>query len=213
MTVQPGRSAEAAEDRDYNRARRAPASLGPSGRRPMRRRALSSTLGAGLVALALAVPAVAQSPSPAAPAGSPGVIPETLILGLVPSREADVLVETAQPLADYLTTALGIPVESFVPTDYTGLVVAMGTGQAHIGAFGPFALVQAADQSGANIILQSVRNGSPTYHTQWFTSDSATYCTGDVVTQTAQTGDPPVDITLAFCNGTDTATAGPLAED
>jgi phosphonate transport system substrate-binding protein len=137
-----------------------------------------------------------------------------LILGLVPSREADVLVETAQPLAAYLTTALGIPVESFVPTDYTGLVVAMGTGQAHIGAFGPFALVQAADQSGADIILQSVRNGSPTYHAQWFTGDPATYCATDVVTQAAQTsGDSPVDITLAFCNGTDTATAGPLAED
>jgi phosphonate transport system substrate-binding protein len=184
-----------------------------------RRRIVSSIAGVALVAAALAGPAVAQSPS-AAPAGSaatssaPGRIPAKLILGLVPSSDANTLVTNAQPLADYLTQTLGIPVESFVPTDYTALVVAMGTGGADIGAFGPVALVQAADESGADIVLQSVRNGSLTYHSQWMTNDPTTYCTTDVVTTTAKSQEQtPQDVTLGFCNGADTATVGPLGED
>ena len=181
----------------------------------MHRRLVTSVLGAALVAGTLVAPALAQSPS-AAPMGSttPGRVPAKLVLGLVPSSDANALVTNAQPLADYLTQALGIPVESLVPTDYTGLVVAMGTGGADIGAFGPVALVQAADQSGANIILQSLRNGSTTYHSQWMTNKPETYCTTDVVTTTAQSQeDTPQAVTLGFCNGADTATTGPLAAD
>jgi phosphonate transport system substrate-binding protein len=184
-----------------------------------RRRILGSMMVSAFAAAALAIPAFAQSPS-AVPAGSaggaaaPGRIPDKLILGLVPSTEADTLLTNAKPLADYLSTALGIPVESFVPTDYTGLVVAMGTGQADIGALPPFGLVQAADESGADIILQSVRNGSNTYHSQWLTNAPETYCTDAVVTKVIQTTeDPPRDVTVGFCNGTDTATVGPVAAD
>lgn len=174
-----------------------------------RRRYVSSVAGVAILAAAIAAPALAQSPSAAT-----GRIPDKLILGLVPSSDANVLVTNAQPLADYLTETLGIPTESLVPTDYTALVVAMGTGGADIGAFGPFALIQAADESGADIVLQSVRNGSITYHTQWMTNDPATFCATDVVTVVAPSQeDTPQDVTLGFCNGADTATTGPLAED
>lgn len=169
-------------------------------------RRLATVVGAALIASAIAVPAVGQSPA--------GRIPDKLILGLVPSSDANVLITNAQPLADYLTQTLGIPTESRVPTDYTALVVAMGTGGADIGAFGPFALVQAADESGADIVLQSVRSGSTTYHTQWMTSDPATFCSTDVITKVAPSQeDPPQDVTVGFCNGTDTAVVGPLGED
>lgn len=178
-----------------------------------RRRLVSSVAAVALGAAALAGPAFAQSPG-AGSSDAPGRIPEKLILGLVPSSDANVLVTSAEPLADYLSMTLGIPVESLVPTDYTALVVAMGTGGADIGAFGPFALVQAADESGADIVLQSVRGGSTTYHTQWMTNDPATFCATDVVVTTAPSQeDTPQDVTLGFCNGTDTATTGPVAED
>ena len=62
------------------------------------------------MAAALTAPALAQSPSTGT-----GRIPEKLVLGLVPSSDANVLVTSAQPLADYLSTTLGIPVESLVP--------------------------------------------------------------------------------------------------
>jgi phosphonate transport system substrate-binding protein len=76
--------------------------------------------------------------------GSPAVAqedPAELVIGFVPSREAGALVETIQPLADYLTETLGMPVTGIVTNDYTGLVTAMETGQAHIGALPPFGLV------------------------------------------------------------------------
>lgn len=134
--------------------------------------------------------------------------PDTLILGLVPSQEIDTLVEDADGLGELISDEIGIPVETYVSESYAALVTAMGTGQAHIGMFGPIALVQAADQSGAEVILQSVRHGSPTYHTQWFTNDPGTYCLDDVV-EVEQDG----GATYTFCNGTDSAETGPAGED
>jgi phosphonate transport system substrate-binding protein len=126
--------------------------------------------------------------------------PESLAITFVPSREADVLVESIQPLADALTAALGIPVEGFVTSDYVGSVTALETGQAHIAALPPLGLVQAVDRAGAEVILQSERFGSPTYHTQFFTTDPATYCTDEPVTNERQEGETMV--TFLNCNGT-----------
>ncbi|MBA2275858.1 MAG: phosphate/phosphite/phosphonate ABC transporter substrate-binding protein [Chloroflexi bacterium] len=130
--------------------------------------------------------------------------PTELVLGLVPSREADVLVENAEPLVAFLSEALGIPVQGFVPQNYPGLVAAMATGQAHIGAFGPFGLVQAVDEAGAEIVLQSGRDGSVTYHTQWMTNDPDTYCLDEPVAN---------EDGLLFCNGTLEAEEGPIGEE
>jgi phosphonate transport system substrate-binding protein len=154
--------------------------------------------------------AATSSASSAASAATGADWPDKIVLGLVPSREANTLVENAKPLTDALGKALSekagktITVEGFVPTDYTGLVEAMNTGQADIGAFGPFALLQARDRAGAEIILQSVRNGGATYHTQWMTNDPDKYCT--------DTPKANADGWLG-CNGTADADKGPVAAD
>ena len=93
--------------------------------------------------------------------------PETLVLGMVPSREADRIVDSLDPLALMLTEKLGIEVETFISTNYTGLVEAMGNGRIDIGFFGPTAMVQAMDRYNARPILASVRFGSPTYKSQF----------------------------------------------
>jgi phosphonate transport system substrate-binding protein len=147
--------------------------------------------------------------SPAAGDGGTAEWPDELVLGLVPSREADVLIESAEPLTQALAERLSeeagkeITVEGFVPQDYTGLVEAMRAGQADIGAFGPFALLQSQIQAGADIILQSVRDGKVTYHTQWFTNNPDKYCS-----------DEPVEDDNGFlrCNGTDVPD-GPAGEE
>lgn len=137
-----------------------------------------------------------------------GEDPDTLVLGLVPSQDMDKLVEDADMLGDLLSEELGIEVEAVVTESYNALIIAMETGQADIGMFGPIALVQAADRAGAEIVLQSVRFGSPTYHTQWFTNDPDTYCMDDVVEVEQEDG-----AIFTFCNGTDSADAGPVGED
>ncbi|MDA2978453.1 MAG: PhnD/SsuA/transferrin family substrate-binding protein, partial [Actinomycetota bacterium] len=98
--------------------------------------------------------------------------PEKIVYGFVPSDNADTLTDTIQPYMDYLSAELGIEVEGVVTADYNGLVVALGAGQADLGAFGPLGYVQAAEQYPTiEVLIQSIRYGSATYHGQWFTND------------------------------------------
>lgn len=96
-----------------------------------------------------------------------GEVPTRLVLGMVPSREAERIVDSLDPLAELLSEKLLIPVESFVSTSYTGLVEAMGTGRVDIGFFGPASMVQAMDRHGAKPILASVRRGYSYYLSQF----------------------------------------------
>jgi phosphonate transport system substrate-binding protein len=137
-----------------------------------------------------------------------GEWPDEIVLGLVPSQDVDQLVEDADVLAELISAELDHPVRAEITQNYTALVVAMQTGQAQIGMFGPIALVQAADQAGANVVLQSVRRGTESYHTQWFTNNPERFCATDVV----ETENPEGNL-VSYCNGTDAAELGPVGED
>jgi phosphonate transport system substrate-binding protein len=97
--------------------------------------------------------------------------PRELVLGLVPALEAEALVDNLDPLTDHLEAELGIPVRSFVPQDYTGLVEALGSGRADIGMLPPFAAMLGARRYDIETILISVRKGETGYRPQWFTND------------------------------------------
>jgi phosphonate transport system substrate-binding protein len=112
---------------------------------------------------------------------SDGEWPEKLVFGFVPSQEVEELQDDVDTFAQVLSDALEIEVEGFVATDYTGLGVAMGTGQADLGAFGPAGYVLAnREYDSLELLAQSVRFGDYTYHSQWYTTD-ASICTGDPV--------------------------------
>ena len=93
--------------------------------------------------------------------------PTKLVMGFVPSVEADKIADDAQPVADYLTKELGIPVTNFTSTDYVGLVEAMGSGKVDIGALPPLAYVLAKDQGAAEVILKASRKGKLTYRSMF----------------------------------------------
>ena len=104
--------------------------------------------------------------------GVPEGWPESLVFGFVPSQEVSELQDDVDTFATVLSDALGIEVEGIVTTDYTGLGVAMGTGQADMGAFGPAGFVLADRQyDNIELLAQSVRFGDATYHGQYFTND------------------------------------------
>lgn len=96
-----------------------------------------------------------------------GDVPTRLVVGMVPSREADALVDSLEPFAELLSQRLLIPVETFVSTNYTGLVEAMGTGRIDVGFFGPSAMVQAMDEYGAIPVVAHVRRGYSYYMSQF----------------------------------------------
>ncbi len=97
--------------------------------------------------------------------------PKELVLGLVPSLEAEAMVDNLGPLADFLSEELGMPVTSFVPQDYTGLVEALGTGRADIGMLPPFAAMLGQRRYDIETVLISVRNGETGYRSQFMTND------------------------------------------
>jgi phosphonate transport system substrate-binding protein len=107
-----------------------------------------------------------------------------------------------------LAEELGIEVEALVPTDYAGVIVALESGQAQVaGGLGPRQMVQAEEQAGAQLILQSERFGSLLYVTQWFTNDPGTYCADEPV---------PDEEGYLFCNGVLDAAGpedGPIGAD
>jgi phosphonate transport system substrate-binding protein len=107
--------------------------------------------------------------------------PEELTFGFVPSREAEELQDNVDVLANILSDALGIEVNGIVQTDYTALGVALGNGEAQIGALAPANYVLASRQfDNIELLAQSVRFGSSTYHAQYFTNDPSV-CGADPV--------------------------------
>lgn len=96
-----------------------------------------------------------------------GEIPETLVMGFVPSQDSDTIADTVEPLAERLGEELGITVEGRVMTNYNALVEAMGANQVHIGFIPAFGYVLASEQYDAEVILKSIRFGSGTYKAQY----------------------------------------------
>lgn len=116
------------------------------------------------VVVALLVLAVVLSAAAPVMAGE---VPEKLVLGMVPSREADRMIVSLDGLAAMMTAEIGIPVEAFVATNFNGLVEAMGTKRVDIGIFGPSGLVMAEDRHNVQIILSSIRRGATSYKAQF----------------------------------------------
>ncbi len=185
-------------------------------------RPFTGLLAVSMLIAACSSPGTGGTPSASTASSASGSVddkadwPTSITIGFVPSREADALVEKIQPVADALSKDLGIEVKGVVSNDYTGLVEAMGSGQADIGAFGPFALLQAVERANAEIILQSVRNGGATYHTQWMTNNPSKYCS-DTPVENERTGSGDKTLTFLNCNGTAHGATerkdGPIGQD
>lgn len=111
-----------------------------------------------LVTLALsALPAFAQGTE----------MPDRLVLGMVPSREAGKMVQSLDPLALMLEERLGRQVSATVTTSPEALIEALRSRRVDIAIFGPFALVLAEERADAVVILNSIRNGADSYRAQF----------------------------------------------
>ncbi|MFC0090893.1 phosphate/phosphite/phosphonate ABC transporter substrate-binding protein [Allobacillus sp. GCM10007491] len=93
--------------------------------------------------------------------------PDKLVMGFVPSQDAETIATTVEPLADELGEILGIEVEARTMTNYNGLVEAMGAEQVHIGFIPAFGYVIANQEYDIEVILKSIRHGSSTYKAQY----------------------------------------------
>lgn len=91
---------------------------------------------------------------------------EILKMGLIPASDAEEMLREYEPIRDYLSEKLGIPVEIQVTSDYTAAIEAMRAKHIHMAWFGPFSYVIAANVAGAEAIVNGVRrsDGKSDYH-------------------------------------------------
>ena len=110
-----------------------------------------------------------------APATTAAPTLDKIVFGFVPSAEQAELLDNIQPMMKVLTDGLGIEVEGFVTSDYSGLLVAMGSGQADVGAFATLGYVTAMEAFPRRFeaIAKSVRYGSGSYHGTFWTTDAS----------------------------------------
>ncbi len=81
---------------------------------------------------------------------------DKLIMGFVPMRDGDKLVDSVKPLTDLLAEELGLEVEGFTATNYVGVVEGLGSGAVDFGFIPPFAYVLANRESDAQVILSAL---------------------------------------------------------
>ncbi len=91
--------------------------------------------------------------------------PITVRIGFNPTQNSDLLTAASEGIANYLESQLGgaVEVQVFIPTDYRGLIEAMGSGNLDFAFFPPDGFVVANREVGAQVLLKSVRSGNPYY--------------------------------------------------
>ncbi len=110
-----------------------------------------------VVALALGVAAGCTKTEAPKPAAEKPVT--KIVVGFVPSQNADKLAATAKPLGEMLQKQLGegYKVETVVMANFNGLVEAMGSKKVDVGFLNPFGYVLAHDLNGSKVILKTLR--------------------------------------------------------
>jgi len=90
---------------------------------------------------------------------------EVLRMGLIPADDAAEMLRAYEPIKEYLSKELGIPVEIQVTSDYTAAINAMKYKHIDMAWFGPFSYVIASNVAEAEAIVNGVKKstGSATY--------------------------------------------------
>ncbi len=90
---------------------------------------------------------------------------EVLKMGLIPADDADEMLRNYEPIKEYLSNELGIPVEIQVTSDYTAAIEAMRAEHIDMAWFGPFSYIIAANVANAEAIVNGVKasTGRATY--------------------------------------------------
>jgi phosphonate transport system substrate-binding protein len=89
---------------------------------------------------------------------------KTLRVGFVPAEDAQQVMQNAQPIVEILRKQLGMEIQPFVATDYTGVVEALRVNKLDIAFLTPASYVLAKTEANVRVLLKSERNGVPYYY-------------------------------------------------
>lgn len=93
---------------------------------------------------------------------------DELRVAFIAYQNPDQLMESVDPVVDYLERRLSVPVKAFAATDYAAVIEALANETADIGFMGPLQVVIAAERAGAYPLLGEIYYGSPTYVSRIF---------------------------------------------
>ena len=106
----------------------------------------------------------AEEPAAEEPAATDlGTADNPIIMSFVPSGDTQDIIASGDTLAQLLSEATGLTIESNVGTDFSAVREAMCAGQAQIGWLNTFNYVMAAEQCGVDAALATSRFGATTY--------------------------------------------------
>lgn len=92
-------------------------------------------------------------------------MPDPLVMGLIPAEDNQEVLRDYEPLLDYLSQELGVEIEPYTATDYSGIIEAMRSDKVDVAWFGPLSYVLAADVAGAEAVAvpYEKKGEEPTY--------------------------------------------------
>lgn len=123
--------------------------------------------------------------------GRSGGSPAVLRVGFVPSEDAQQVIQNAQPIVEILRKELGMEVQPFVATDYTGVVEALRVNKLDVAFLTPASYVLAKNEANVRVVLKSERKGSAYYYAAIITrADSGIAKLEDLRGKTFAFGDP-----------------------
>lgn len=92
---------------------------------------------------------------------------KALVMGFVPHKDGDKLIEEIAPLEEMLSKELGMKVKGFTASNYVSVVEGFGSGEVDFGIIPPFASVLATNEFKARPVLVVVnKKGETTYKSQ-----------------------------------------------
>ena len=116
---------------------------------------------------------------------------KVLRVGFVPAEDAQQVIQNAQPIVEILQNRLGMEVQPFVATDYTGVIEALRANKLDIAFLTPASYVMAKNEANVKVVLKSERKGSPFYYAAIITrADSGIKRLEDLRGKTFAFGDP-----------------------
>jgi phosphonate transport system substrate-binding protein len=96
--------------------------------------------------------------------GDSGKGGKILRVGFVPAEDAQQVMHAAQPIVELLRQKLGMEIQPFVATDYTGVVEALRVKKLDVAFLAPASYVLAKNEANIKVILKSERKGIPYYY-------------------------------------------------
>ena len=116
---------------------------------------------------------------------------KVLRVGFVPAENAQQVIQNAQPIVEILQDRLGMEVQPFVATDYTGVIEALRGDKLDIAFLTPASYVLAKNEANVRVVLKSERKGSPFYYAAIIArADSGIQRLEDLRGKTFAFGDP-----------------------